>query len=172
MRIMAALAMLALGAPGVAAQAGPPAEVSKLAYFKGTWNLTGEESKGPMGPGGKTSGRETCDWFAGNFALVCHADLDTPSGKGKSMSIFTWNSAKKRYSMDGIDSFGADVSASAEVSGATWQWSSVPMIMPDGAYTIKYDVTQVSDREYIYTWQFSKDKGPWQPGGKGKATKE
>ena len=172
MRTAAAFALLAVIASRLVAQAGPPAEVSKLDFFKGTWNLTGEESKGPMGPGGKTSGRETCAWFTGDYALVCQADLDTPSGKGKSMSIFTWNSAKKRYSMDGIDSFGADISASAELTGTTWQWTSVPMIMPDGAYAIKYDVVQVSDREYSYTWQFSKDKGPWQPGGKGKATRE
>ena len=64
-----------------------------------------------MGAGGKTSGTEKCEWFEGRFALVCRADVLTPGGPGKSMSTYTYNAEKKKYSFDGIDSFGADISA-------------------------------------------------------------
>jgi hypothetical protein len=172
MRSLAVAALVAtLAPPGLAAQ-GPPPETAKLGYFEGTWHLSGEDQKGPMGPGGKTSGTEKCEWFEGRFAMVCRADVVTPGGPGKSMSTYTYNIEKKKYSFDGIDSYGADISATAVIRGGAWHWTSFPMSMPDGSYLIKYDVTPVSDREYAYTWSWSRNKGAWHPGGAGRATKK
>jgi len=156
----------------VSAQAPAPApETAKLGYFEGTWKTDGEDQKGPFGPGGKMSGTEKCEWFEGRFALVCHANMVTPAGKGKSMSTYTYNAAKKTYSFDGIDSFGADISASGEFTDGVWRWISVPAAMPDGMVSVRYTVTPVSDREYTYTWEYARNKMAWQPGGKGRATK-
>lgn len=151
---------------------GPPPETAKLAYFEGTWDLSGEDQPGPMGAGGKTSGTEKCEWFEGHFAMVCRADVVTPGGPGKSMSTYTYNTERKKYSFDGIDSYGADISATALLVDGAWRWTSFPMSMPDGSYIIKYDVTPVSDREYTYTWKWSKNKGAWHPGGAGRGKKK
>jgi hypothetical protein len=173
MRWLRLAALVSPFAPfALVAQAPAPApEIAKLEYFAGTWKTEGEDQKGPFGPGGKMSGTEKCQWFDGRFAMVCRADLVTPGGKGKSMSTFTYNAAKKTYSFDGIDSFGADISASGQFTGGAWHWTSVPARMSDGMYSVRYTVTPVSDREYTYTWEFAKNKMAWQPGGTGRATK-
>lgn len=172
MRSLELLVLLTALAPLTVAAQGPPPETAKLGYFEGTWDLAGEDQKGPMGPGGKTSGTEKCEWFAGRFAMVCRADVMTPGGPGKSMSTFTYNSEKKKYSFDGIDSYGADISATSVITSGVWHWTSFPMSMPDGTYIIKYDVTTLSDREYTYAWRWSKNKGAWHPGGAGRGKKK
>ena len=172
MRSLVVAAVFTSLAPlGLVAQ-GPPPETAKLSYFEGTWDLSGEDQKGPMGAGGKTSGTEKCEWFEGRYALVCRADVNTPGGPGKSMSTFTYNTEKKKYSFDGIDSYGADISATGVIAGNAWNWTSYPMTMPDGSYVIKYTVTTLSDGEYTYSWSWSKNKGAWHAGGAGRGRKK
>lgn len=172
MKSLAVVALLlAVSPPALPAQ-DPPPETAKLAYFEGTWELSGEDQKSPMGAGGKTSGTEKCEWFEGHFAMVCRADVVTPGGPAKSMSTYTYNTEKKKYSFDGIDSYGADISATSVIVSGAWHWTSFPMIMPDGSYIIKYDVTPVSDREYTYAWKWSRNKGAWHPGGAGRGKKK
>ncbi len=172
MRSLTIAALVSSLAPfGLVAQ-GPPPETAKLGYYEGKWDLAGEDQKGPMGSGGKTTGTEKCEWFEGRFAMVCRADVNTPGGPGKSMSTYTYNTEKKKYSFDGIDSYGADISATGVIAASAWHWTSYPMTMPDGSYVIKYDVTPVSDREYTYTWRWSKNKGAWHVGGAGRARKK
>ena len=85
---------------------------------------------------------------------------------------YTYNAEKKKYSFDGIDSFGADISATSTIISNVWHWTSFPMSMPDGTYIIRYNVTPVSDKEYTYVWQWSKNKGAWHPGGTGSGKKK
>ena len=83
MRSLAVVALLsAVSSPSLPAQ-DPPPETAKLSYFEGTWDLSGEDQKGPMGRGGKTTGTEKCEWFEGRFALVCHADVNTLGGPAR-----------------------------------------------------------------------------------------
>ena len=172
MRSLAVVAVLSALSPLPLLAQDPPPETAKLSYFEGTWELSGEVQKGPMGTEGKTSGTEKCEWFEGRFALVCRADVSTPDGPGKSMSTYTYNAEKKKYSFDGIDSFGADISATSTIVSNVWHWTSFPMRMPDGSYIIRYNVTPVSDKEYTYVWQWSKNKGAWHPGGTGSGKKK
>jgi hypothetical protein len=173
MRHVILSAVFAIVASGGAAQApAPPPEVAKLGYFEGSWKMEGEDQTGPFGPGGKVSGEEKCEWFEGRFALVCHASMTTPAGKGKSMSTYTWNARRNRYSFDGIDSFGADISANGSTDGKVWRWISIPFRLPDGRYTVRYSVTPVSEKEYRYEWEFAKNKRAYQPGGTGRATRK
>jgi hypothetical protein len=106
MRSLAVVAVLSALPPLSLFAQAPPPETAKLSYFEGTWELAGEVQKGPMGTEGKTSGTEKCEWFEGRFALVCRADVLTPDGPGKSMSTYTYNAEKKKYSFDGINSSG------------------------------------------------------------------
>lgn len=59
------------------APSGPPKpepELQKLAYFAGKWASEGEMKPSSFGPGGKFTFIQTCEWFAGGFALVCHSE--------------------------------------------------------------------------------------------------
>lgn len=172
MRSLVVAALLSSVSPHSLPAQGPPPETAKFSYFEGTWELSGEDQKGPMGAGGRTTGTEKCEWFEGHFAMVCHADFVTSAGPGKSMSTYTYNTAKKKYSFDGIDSYGADVSSTGVIVSGAWHWTSYPMSMPDGSYLIRYIVTPVSEREYSYKWEWSKNKGAWHPGGAGSGRKK
>ena len=72
----------AAGASVVAAQAPaapkPGPEHARLAYFVGKWKTEGEMKPGPMGPGGKMSGTDTCEWYDGHFSVVCRSEGTGP----------------------------------------------------------------------------------------------
>jgi hypothetical protein len=67
---LAGLAVLLAAGPQVAAgQASqvprPGLEHARLAYFIGKWRAEGDVKPGPMGPGGKMTSNDTCEWFEG-----------------------------------------------------------------------------------------------------------
>src|SRR5262245_33294027 len=79
------------GADKAAGAPAPPApkpgtEQKRIGYFAGHWNFQGEAKPSPMGPGGKISATETCDWFAGGFQLVCRSKGTGPMGAVTSQS--------------------------------------------------------------------------------------
>lgn len=165
-------ALLLLMPLGAAAQVpAPPPETAALDYFAGTWQMDGEDRETPFGPGGKVTGEYKCEWFEGRFALVCNGTSEMALGKARSLGIYTWNRNRKVYSYDGIDSFGMDVSAQAEPQGKVWRWVSLPARTPEGSISVRYVVTQVSDREYVYEWDYARGKMAWKPGGKGRAVR-
>lgn len=171
MRIV--FAVLALSSVAVAASAQvptPPPETAALDYFAGNWRMEGEDQETPFGPGGTVSGNYKCEWFQGRFALVCEGTSEMALGKAKSLGIYTWNRNRKVYSYDGIDSFGMDVSAQARHEGKVWRWVTVPAATEDGI-SVRYVVTEVTDREYAYEWDYAKGKTAWRPGGKGRAVR-
>ena len=96
----------------VAAQTQPPQapkpgpEDKKLDYFVGKWTHTGEMKPGPMGPGGKASWTETCEWFEGRFAIVCRSDGKGPMGPMKGLGIMSYSPEEKVYTYVGTDSGG------------------------------------------------------------------
>ena len=60
----------------VAAQATPPkpsAEHKRLERMVGQWNYQGEAKASPLGPAGKISASETCEWTQGGFGVVCRS---------------------------------------------------------------------------------------------------
>src|SRR6516225_5466405 len=92
------LVSLLVGLGMAQAPAGPPKpgpEHQKLAYFAGKWTSEGDMMPSPLGPGGKFSSSSTCEWFDGNFALVCHSDGAMQTGSVKSLSILAWDAAAK-----------------------------------------------------------------------------
>ncbi len=67
----------------------------RLAYFVGKWANEGELKPGPMGPGGKISSTDTCEWFEGRFAVVCRYDGKTPAGPMKGMAVIGYSPEAK-----------------------------------------------------------------------------
>ena len=80
-RALAVCVVLAVGGSQVlmaakAQQAPTPGpEQKKLGYFVGKWTTEGEMKASPMGPGGKITSTDTCEWFDGGFAV------DLPLGR-------------------------------------------------------------------------------------------
>lgn len=56
--------------------------------------------------------------------------------------------------------------------GRAWRWVTIPARMPEGMISVRYVVTEVSDREYTCEWDYARGKAAWQPGGKGRATRQ
>ena len=111
-RIIAVLMVMALvagalamaQAPGKAPTPGP--EHKRLAMYAGKWSGSGEMKPGPMGPGGKMTWTETCEWFSGNFALVCHTDGSGAMGSAKGLIVLTYSMEEKHYVYFTINSMG------------------------------------------------------------------
>jgi hypothetical protein len=59
-----------------------------------------------MGPGGKFSGTDTCEWFQGGFHLVCRGEGNSPMGAMKNMGILGYDSERQRYTYYGVDNSG------------------------------------------------------------------
>src|SRR6185369_10853252 len=75
--MLIACIVVSVSAQFAAAQA-PPApkpgpENERLGFFVGKWTGTGEMKPGPMGPGGKMTTTDDCEWFEGHFSVVCHS---------------------------------------------------------------------------------------------------
>src|SRR5438445_8852553 len=72
-------------APSGAPKPGP--EHQKLAYFAGKWVSEGETKASAFGPAMKFSFVETCEWFSGGFAIVCHSEGKMGEGAVKGLSV-------------------------------------------------------------------------------------
>lgn len=119
------LLLVALGT--AQAPAGPPKpgpEHQKLAYFAGKWDAEGDMKPSTFGLGGKFTYTQTCEWFDGNFALVCHSDgtLQTESVKG--FSIMGWDLAAKTYTYFSTNNWGQDSFSRGTIEGDTWTWNN------------------------------------------------
>ena len=93
-----------LGSVGAQAPAQKPgSEHKKLEYFVGKWTSTGEMKASPFGPGGKITASDTCEWFQGGFAVVCHSQGTGPAGPAKSIGIMGYSPEEKKYTYFGLD---------------------------------------------------------------------
>src|SRR5712691_937902 len=72
-------------APSGAPKPGP--EHQKLAFFAGKWVSEGETKASAFGPAMKFRFLETCEWFSGGFAIVCHFDGKTGEGAVKGLKV-------------------------------------------------------------------------------------
>jgi hypothetical protein len=82
-------------APPEAPKPGP--EEQKLAYFVGKWVSEADMKPSAFGPGGKVNFTETCEWFAGNFSLVCHWDAAMFGTTIKGLSVMGYDRGDKTY---------------------------------------------------------------------------
>ncbi|HET8648171.1 MAG TPA: DUF1579 family protein, partial [Vicinamibacteria bacterium] len=129
-RTLRALTAVSALAAGSAHAQGPPApsrpgpETRKLGYFVGTWRGQSQMKPGPFGPGGRITGTDTCEWFAGGFHLICRSQGTGVRGTFRGMSIMSWNAQEKAYSYYAFDHKGTTEVARGTFDGTTWTWSS------------------------------------------------
>ncbi len=160
-----------------AAQPPPPApkpgpEHEKLGYFVGKWTGEGEMKPGPMGPGGKVTSTDTCEWFEGRFAVVCRSEGKSPVGPMKSLGILSYSTEEKVYTYSGVDNSGMTMTSVAKgtMDAGTWTYTDETMM---GGQKVKSRVVikELSPTAYTFTMEMQGPDGKWMPVMESKNTK-
>ena len=117
---------------------------------------------GEMGPGGKVSFRDECEWFEGHFAVVCHSAGRAPTGAMQSMGIMSYSPEEKAYTWYGVDNSGMTMASvpHGTVNGNTWTFTDESRM---GGNMVKSRVTirEVSPTEYTFTMDLQQPDGKW-----------
>jgi len=164
--ISAAWLVLATAALAQMEMPKPGPEHKKLDVFAGSWTLEGDLKPGQMGPGGKITENEKCEWMEGNFFLVCHTDFSGTMGNGVGVSIMGYSTDDKAYTYREFNSWGEFEDSRGQVDGDTWTWTSDEKF-GKGRFTMKI----LSPTSYSFTFEMSQDGKQWTLVMDGKATK-
>jgi Protein of unknown function (DUF1579) len=168
--ISAACLLLAAAALAQMEAPKPGPEHKKLDIFAGTWSMDGDFKPGAMGPGGKMSQTEKCEWMEGGFFLLCHTDFKSTMGNGSGVSIMGYSTDDKTYTYHEYNSWGEAMDSKGAVSADTWTWTSDEKM---GANTMKGKFTMnfTSPTAYTFTFEMSQDGTKWTTVMDGKASK-
>ena len=148
----------------------PGPEHKKLDMFAGTWTLEGDMKPSAMGPGGKTTESEKCEWMEGGFFLVCHTDFKTTMGNGSGISMMGYSTEDKAYTYREFNSWGEFTDSKGSVDGDTWTWTNdekMASMTMKGRFTMKVS----SPTSYNFTYEVSQDGTKWTLVLDGKAMK-
>jgi Protein of unknown function (DUF1579) len=113
----------------------PKREIQRLAYFAGKWLHEGEmkpEAFGSGDSGGKFTYTESCEWFAGNFALIGRSEGKTPEGIMNGLSVTTWDPAERIYIYFETNSMGELFLSHGTVRGNIWTWHNASKRIVNG----------------------------------------
>ena len=150
----------------------PGPEHQKLAYFVGNWTSEGEMKPGPFGPGGKITGKDTCEWFEGKFSVICRSEGKSPMGPMRSIGILSYSPEEKVYTYYGTDNSGMVMTSVAKgtVKGDTWIYTDEGMM---GGQKMKSRVTikEVSPTVQTFVMEIQGADGKWVPMMESKGTK-
>lgn len=149
------LGALVLGVSTLYAQAPPPpppGELQALKYFEGTWTMEADMKPSPLGPGGRMTGTETCEWFAGGLHLVCRSQGSGPMGKVSSMAIMSYDTSSKSYVYYAVSNMGPDPEhAKGSRSGNVWTYTS-RVTMNNQTIDSTFTITEQSPTTYTMAW--------------------
>jgi hypothetical protein len=150
----------------------PGPEHERLGYFVGKWTSEGEVKASPMGPGGKMTSTETCEWFEGRFAVVCRSEGTGPMGPGKSISILGYSPDEKVYTYYGVENSGMAMTSipRGTLRGDTWTYFDESLM---GGKKVKSRVIikELSPTAYTFTMEMQGPDGKWAPLMESKNTK-
>jgi hypothetical protein len=175
MRLFASMAVaLVLASSGVTAQPPKPTpgpEHKRLAAFAGQWNFEGEAKESPLGPAGKLSGSDTCEWFAGGFQLVCRSKGSGPRGPMTGMAVMSYDPARKAYTYYAMSSLGDNIFVRGQVQGKVWTWTD-EATMEGKKVKFVATITEDSPTSNSFKLEVSVDGGPMTVVETGKSTKK
>ncbi|HUD64736.1 MAG TPA: DUF1579 family protein [Candidatus Sulfotelmatobacter sp.] len=169
--ISAVWLFLALAAVAQMEVPKPGPEHKKLDVLAGSWTLDGDMKPSPMGPGGKMTETEKCDWMDGGFFLVCHTDFKSSMGDGAGLSILGYSADDKAYTYREYNSWGESMESKGSVDNDTWTWTNDEKMggtIMKGRFTMKL----LSPTSYTFTFEMSQDGTKWTTVMDGKATKK
>lgn len=149
----------------------PGTEHKKLDMFAGSWILEGDTKPSSMGPGGKVTENEKCEWMEGQFYLVCHTDFKTPMGNGSGISILGYSAEDKAYTYREFNSWGEFDDSKGSLDGSTFVWTNEEK-MGGTPYKGRFTMKITSPTTYDFTYEMSEDGTKWTTVMDGKATKK
>ncbi len=171
---LAALCICVLAGAALAqAPSGPPKpgpEHQKLAYFAGKWASEGEMKAGAFGPGGKFTFTETCEWYAGSFALVCNSEGMMQGSTVKGLSVISYDPGEKTYIYFETNSTGENVFSHGAVEGDTWTWNNEGK-MYGKPTRARFTMKQVSSDTAAYKFEMATGDEPLKLVMEGKQTR-
>jgi hypothetical protein len=161
---------MATAQPGQPPKPGP--EHKRLGYFVGKWMSEGEMKPGPMGPGGKITSTDTCEWFEGGFAVVCHSEGKSPMGPSKGIGILSYSPEEKVYTYSGVDNSGMTMTSvpRGTVQGDTWTYNDEGM-MGGKKMKTRVVIKELSPTAYTFKMEMQGPDGKWAPMMESKNTK-
>ena len=163
----------ALSAAAQSPQAAKPGpEHARLGYFVGKWTGEGEVKPGPMGPGGKFTSSDDCDWFQGHFSVVCHSEGKMPAGPSKSIGILGYSPEEKVYTYYGVDNTNMTMASvpKGTLQGKTWVYNDEGM-MGGKKFKTRVTIKETSPTEYSFAMEMQGPDGKWMPMMESKNTK-
>ena len=174
--LAACLVVSVAGAQVAAAQAPqapkPGTEHARLGYFVGKWTAQGEIKPGPMGPGGKMTSSDTCEWFEGRFSVICRSEGTGPMGASKSIGILGYNMEDKVYTYYGVDNSAMTMASvpRGTVQGNTWTYTDEGT-MGGQKYKSRVTIKEDSPTQYTFRMEMQGPDGKWLPMMESKNTK-
>ncbi len=163
----------AAGLQFAAAQAPKPSpEHARLGYFVGKWNAEGEVKPGPMGPGGKMSTSDTCEWFEGRFSVICRSEGTSPAGPNKSLGILGYSAEEKAYTYYGVDNSNMTMSSvpRGTLRGDTWIYTDEGT-MGGQKFKSRVTIKELSPTVYTFKMEMQGADGKWAPVMESRNTK-
>lgn len=170
--LTAALALGALAVPAIAQESPKPGpEQARIGYYEGTWQYEGEAKESPMGPAGKVSMTETCQWFDGGFHLICRSEGTNPMGSVTAQGIMGYDPAEQNYTYYGFNSRGEAFMVRGSVAGDVWTWTG-EMSLEGTPLRFRAITTHESPTAYSFKLEMSAGGGEWMVLEEGRATKQ
>ncbi len=165
----------AAGVEAATAQAGQPTrgpEHKRLGFFVGTWTTEGELKPGPMGPGGKFTGVDTCEWFEGGFSVICRSEGRMPSGPSKSLGILGYSAEEKAYTYYGVDNTAMTMVSvpRGTLKGNTWTYTDEGA-MGGESFKTRVTIKELSPTSQSFLMEMQGPDGKWMPVMESRGTK-
>jgi hypothetical protein len=142
----------------------PGPEHAKLGYFVGKWKAEGDVKPGPMGPGGKMTSTDTCEWFEGQYSVICRSEGKTPMGPSKSIGILGYSTEDKAYTYYGVDNSGMTMASVPKGTrqGDTWTYTDEGT-MGGQKYKSRVIIKELSPKSYSFKMEMQGPDGKWMP---------
>jgi hypothetical protein len=178
LNLLAAFILTSAAGGQVAAAQGaqapkPGPEHERLGYFVGKWRAEGEVKPGPMGPGGKFTSSDTCEWFEGRYSVVCRSEGTMPMGQTKSIGILGYSPEQKVYTYYGIDNSSMTMASVPKGTrqGDTWTYTDEGT-MGGQKYKSRVTIKELSPTAYTFKMEMQGPDGKWAPMMESKNTKQ
>jgi hypothetical protein len=166
--LWAAFALVAAAQENMPPKPGP--EYQALGFFAGTWRFEGEQKEGPMGPAGKITSTDTCEWLEGGFALLCRSEGMNPMGPTSAIAISSYDMAQKAYTYYGVEAGMPPFMATGQRDGKVWRYRTESQ-MGDTTVWTRVTIAETSATSYSFEVESSTDGKTWTRVVEGTATK-
>ena len=160
--VSAASVQLAAAQAPQAPKPGP--EQARLGYFVGKWTADGEMKPGPMGPGGKFTASDNCEWFEGRYSVICRSEGTMPAGPSKSIGILGYSAEDKVYTYYGVDNSSMTMASvpRGTLQGNTWTYNDEGT-MGGQRYKSRVTIKELSPTKYTFKMEMQGPDGKWAP---------